>query len=162
MSIDWDEHDRAIRRIETLTADYVHSLEEEFLDSWPDLFTDPCLYLLTTRDAWCRGYPAGIMRCTSRGMLQDRIGALKHANIYEPQVYRHVTGPCRLLESNKGEILAETCFHAARIMQTGETTLFATGVYRDRIVEENGRWRFKEKLVICDSVRIDVLVAIPL
>ncbi len=47
-------------------------------------------------------------------------------------------------------------------MHTGETALFATGCYRDRVVFEDGAARFAEKLVILDSRLIDTLLAIPL
>jgi hypothetical protein len=47
-------------------------------------------------------------------------------------------------------------------MHTGETHLFATGRYHDRIVLENGVARFAEKTVILDSRLIDTLLAIPL
>ena len=50
----------------------------------------------------------------------------------------------------------------ARIMHTGETTLFATGRYDDRIVlvDKDGAARFAEKVVILDSRQIDALLAI--
>jgi anthranilate 1,2-dioxygenase small subunit len=47
-------------------------------------------------------------------------------------------------------------------MHSGETTLFATGCYHDRVVLENGEARFAEKVVILDSRLIDTLLAIPL
>ncbi len=50
----------------------------------------------------------------------------------------------------------------ARIMHTGETVLFATGRYHDRIVLDGGEARFAEKLVILDSRLIDTLLALPL
>jgi hypothetical protein len=50
----------------------------------------------------------------------------------------------------------------ARIMHTGETMLFATGCYQDRIVVVDGRATFAEKVVILDSRQIDTLLAIPL
>ncbi len=50
----------------------------------------------------------------------------------------------------------------ARIMHTGETMLFATGRYQDRIVFDDGEARFAEKIVILDSRLIDTLLAIPL
>ena len=49
-----------------------------------------------------------------------------------------------------------------RTGDTGETALFATGCYRDRVVFEEGAARFAEKLVILDSRLIDTLLAIPL
>jgi hypothetical protein len=50
----------------------------------------------------------------------------------------------------------------ARIMHTGETTLFATGCYRDRIVLDGDAATFAEKVVVLDSRLIDTLLAIPL
>ena len=52
----------------------------------------------------------------------------------------------------------------ARIMHTGETILFATGRYQDRIVLDDGvgEPRFAEKSLILDSRLIDTLLAIPL
>jgi hypothetical protein len=40
--------------------------------------------------------------------------------------------------------------------------LFATGRYLDRISCAEGSPRFAERLVVCDSNRIDTLLAIPL
>ena len=47
-------------------------------------------------------------------------------------------------------------------MHSGETLLFATGRYHDRIVVESGKALFAEKVVILDSRQIDTLLAIPL
>jgi anthranilate 1,2-dioxygenase small subunit len=50
----------------------------------------------------------------------------------------------------------------ARIMHDGAQELYSTGSYVDRIVEQNGRLLFKEKVVVTDSSRIDALLVIPL
>jgi hypothetical protein len=50
----------------------------------------------------------------------------------------------------------------ARIMHTGETALFATGRYLDRVVLAGEEACFAEKTVILDSRQIDTLLAIPL
>ena len=47
-------------------------------------------------------------------------------------------------------------------MHTGETTLFATGSYHDRIVLDGDAATFAEKIVVLDSRLIDTLLAIPL
>ena len=38
----------------------------------------------------------------------------------------------------------------------------ATGRYLDALVEEAGVLKFRERIVVCDSSRIDTLLAIPL
>ena len=68
----------------------------------------------------------------------------------------------RLVEDSGGVLSARTSFMIARIMHTGETLLFATGVYEDRVVLDGDRALFAEKKVIIDSRQIDTLLAIPL
>ena len=47
-------------------------------------------------------------------------------------------------------------------MRNGQTDLFATGVYVDRIRDEADGLRFAERVVVCDSSRFDTLLVIPL
>ena len=41
-------------------------------------------------------------------------------------------------------------------------TIFAAGKYVDKVVVDDGALKFKEKLVLTDSARYDVLLAMPL
>jgi anthranilate 1,2-dioxygenase small subunit len=50
----------------------------------------------------------------------------------------------------------------ARIMHDGTQSLFSTGVYLDKVVEDEGRLRFREKIVVTDSSSIDALLVLPL
>jgi hypothetical protein len=52
-------------------------------------------------------------------------------------------------------------FLVVRIMQSGETMLFASGRYLDRIVLAPEP-RYAERVVVCDSQKFDTLLAIPL
>ena len=99
---------------------------------------------------------------TSRAMLRDRVRSLRDANVYEAQRYRHIVGTPLIAAGEGGAVHAQTSFIVARIMHTGETMLFATGRYHDRIVLDGGEARFAEKIVILDSRLIDTLLAIPL
>ena len=93
-------------------------------------------------------------------MLIDRVAALREANIYERQSYRHIVGMPAL---HPGEaIVAETPFLVVRTMRDGRMDLFATGMYLDRVRDDDGTLRFAERIVVCDSSRIDTLLAIPL
>ena len=95
-------------------------------------------------------------------MLQDRVAALREANIYERQAYRHLVG-LPAIRAGAGEAVhAETPFLVVRVMRDGSMDLFATGRYVDTMVDEGGALRFRERLVVCDSSRVDTLLAIPL
>ena len=50
----------------------------------------------------------------------------------------------------------------ARDLNGLATLYIATGRYLDLLVEDAGALRFRERLVVCDSSRVDTLLAIPL
>jgi len=144
-----------------LNARYVEAIDEGRFEEWTELFTEDGHYRITTAENVEQGLPLPIMYATSRAMLRDRVKALREANIYEAQRYRHMLGPPRL-EPAEGGLRARVNFMVARVMHTGDTSLFATGCYLDRIVLAGGAARFAEKNVILDSRQIDTLLAIPL
>jgi 3-phenylpropionate/cinnamic acid dioxygenase small subunit len=92
-------------------------------------------------------------------MLRDRVASLRHANIYEPQRYRHMVSAV-LVEAEGPSVKSIANFLVIRIMENGETMLFASGRYVDRIAR--AEMRYEERVVICDSRRFDTLLAIPL
>lgn len=149
-------------RVSQLNAEYARAIDDDRLESWPDFFTDPCIYKITSADNYRRGLPAGLVYADSRGMLKDRVTALREANIYERQAYRHLVGLPAIRAGADDTMHAETPFLVVRVMRDGSMDLFATGRYVDTMVDEDGALRFRERLVVCDSSRVDTLLAIPL
>jgi 3-phenylpropionate/cinnamic acid dioxygenase small subunit len=141
-----------------LNAEYAAAIDDDRLEEWPNFFVEDCLYKITSADNLRDGNEAGIVYADSRAMLADRVLALRRANIYERQVYRHIIGTPRLVSP----IEAETPFLVVRTMRDGRMDLFAAGRYRDRLNETAGTLRFQERIVICDSSQFDTLLAIPL
>jgi anthranilate 1,2-dioxygenase small subunit/terephthalate 1,2-dioxygenase oxygenase component beta subunit len=95
-------------------------------------------------------------------MLEDRIGALREANKYNIDADRHVIGLPRLIGVGGDATLVEAPFVVYQNDQEGETRLFATGLYRDRVVVEAGRLKFRDKLVLLDTFAVPSLLATPL
>ena len=141
---------------------YAQSIDSDQLESWPDFFTADALYRITHIENEQENLPAGIVWADSRAMLEDRVTALREANIYERQRYRHMIGIPQLLSASAETADSSTPFMVARIMATGETQLFATGVYRDRFVKVNARLLLAERVAICDSTVTDTMMALPL
>ena len=151
-------------KVANLNARYVAAIDDNKLEEWPDFFVANGSYRVTTAENFERGLPLALIYATSRAMLRDRVRSLRDANVYEAQRYRHLIGPTLIGGQEGGEVRAQTSFMVARIMHTGETSIFATGRYHDRILldtPERGE-AFVEKLVILDSRLIDTLLAIPL
>jgi anthranilate 1,2-dioxygenase small subunit/terephthalate 1,2-dioxygenase oxygenase component beta subunit len=159
------QDDRAVSdllRVAELNAAYAAAIDADRLEDWPHFFTDDCIYKITSAENHKRGYSAGIVYADSRAMLRDRITALRTANIYERQSYRHIIGLPVIGAVGTESTTAETSFLVLRIMRDGRSDVFASGVYLDRIREDAGRLRFTERIVVCDSSHFDTLLAIPL
>jgi 3-phenylpropionate/cinnamic acid dioxygenase small subunit len=151
-----------VGRLVTLNAVYARAIDNEQFEQWPELFHDDCLYKVTTADNVAQGMEGGVMYADSRAMLQDRVSALRTANIYERQRYRHIVGLPVVLGETDGVAEAETPFLIVRIMRDGTMDVFATGCYRDRIKPDSaGELRFVERIAVCDGGRFDTLVALP-
>jgi 3-phenylpropionate/cinnamic acid dioxygenase small subunit len=151
-----------VYRLQDVNARYAEAIDDDRLEAWPDFFADDGRYRITTAENVAAGLPLSLMYATSRAMLRDRVRALREANVYESQRYRHVLGPPRITAVDGGQVSARTPFMVARVMHTGDTMLFATGCYEDRVVIDGDTTRFAAKTVILDSRQIDTLLAIPL
>ena len=150
------------RQISHQQAAYARAIDSGELESWPDFFVEDCVYRVTTADNHKAGLEGALIYCFSRGMLVDRVTALRLANIYEGQSYRHILGQPAILDETADEVQSETPFMVARIMRDGTTDLFATGRYLDRYKVDGAAPKLAERVVVCDSSRVDTLLALPL
>jgi anthranilate 1,2-dioxygenase small subunit len=148
--------------IENLLARYVHVLDDGRLEEWPEFFVEEGRYRITTAENLERELPLSIIYADSRAMLRDRVSALRHANIYEAQRYRHGVSSVLVERIDARMARATSNFQVVRIMHTGEAILFASGRYLDRIRVDGASPRFEEKIVVLDSRAIDTLLAIPI
>lgn len=150
------------RMIAELHATYVRLIDDDRLEDWEDLFTDPCRYQVTTRENVERNLPLGLIECTSRGMLRDRIEALRRVNVYEAHTYSHQISGLALETRDDGTIAARSNYLVIRTTADGEMMLFSAGVYADIITIVDGIAKFRERVVIAESRRIDTLLVRPL
>ena len=145
--------------VERLHARYAHALDDDRLEDWPGFFTDDGRYRVTTAENEARRLPAPVLYAEGRAMLRDRVASLRHANIYEPQRYRHMVSAV-LVDSDGPVVRSVANFLVIRVMESGDTLLYASGRYVDRI--RLADMLFEERVVVCDSRRFDTLLAIPL
>ena len=94
-------------------------------------------------------------------MLIDRINSMKKANIFEPQRYRHLLGALHVETTEDGTIRTRMGFAIVRIMESGDSMLFLSGVWHDEIVETTEGLRFREKIAVLDSSCVDTLIVVP-
>jgi anthranilate 1,2-dioxygenase small subunit len=155
--------DASLRQnIERLQLEYVHAIDDDNLETWPELFVDPCFYRITDRDNFTEGYDLGVMRFESVGMLRDKVTATRHSAVFAPRYIRHVLGGT--LVTARDDKAAEALTNVA-IYQTsadGDTLLLMAAQYRDIIVPTPNGLRFSEKQVIYDTLRLPDSIVYPL
>jgi anthranilate 1,2-dioxygenase small subunit len=151
------------RRLELqdLYTAYADCLDSDALELWPEFFIEDCRYRITSAQNYEAGLPLGLIYATSKDMLRDRVSALREANIYEPQRYRHIVSGIRVA-GGQDALDTGANFVVIRTMQDGAMTVFAAGRYIDRVVHRDEQWLFACKEVVLDSRQIDTLLAIPL
>jgi anthranilate 1,2-dioxygenase small subunit len=149
-------------RIEAVMADYVHAIDADRLETWPDFFTDNANYRVCTRENFELGLPLSVMSCMGRGMFCDRISALRTANVFEPHVYCHVISALRILQREYDHVKTESNFQVTRTMVDGAMAIFACGRSLDTFFVGCDEIKLSERIVILDSRQIDTLLVIPL
>lgn len=146
--------DAALRaRIRDLYDEYYATLDDVRLEDWPGFFTADCLYRVIPRENFERGYVLSTMQAESRGMLQDRVTGLLRTQMYAPRYYRRFPGPLRVTEDG-GDVRTR---HNILIVQTlvdRQSDIVLCGVCHDLIAEDEGRLRFRERVVVFDSEMI--------
>ena len=148
--------------IARLQMEYVHAIDNDEVERWPQFFTERCLYRIISRRDYDEGRPIGAWYCDSRAMLEDRVSSLRGVNVYEPHCYRHVIGPTQITGRRDGLWQAQTSYMVVRTMHDGDMTLFSAGRYVDDIEVTGETARFASRSVVTDSWRYDTLIVIPL
>jgi anthranilate 1,2-dioxygenase small subunit len=149
-------------RLHDLFAEYGARLDAGRYEDWIGLFAEECRYQVLPRENADAGLPVALIFCDSRAMLEDRIRALQEANKYNIHSDRHLIGLPRIVDADAAGVDVEAPFAVFQTDQEGGTTLFATGLYRDRLVSEGGRLRIRDKLVLLDTYAVPSLLATPL
>lgn len=145
-----------------LLADYGALADAGDYSTWLDLFAERCAYYVIPKENQDRGLPAALIFCDSRAMLEDRILSLRSANKYNIHVDRHLIGLPRIVGTTPDGLSIEAPFSIFQSEQEGDSRLFATGLYCDRLERSGGKLKIGEKKIVLDSFAIPSLLAAPL
>lgn len=149
--------------LEDLYTHYAAALDDGPLESWPDLFTEECLYLVMPRDNYDQGLPLAIMRCESRGMLKDRVHAVQETIMHEPRYLRHQISNIRPLPGADDALAVTANYSVIEVLHDELPRILSVGRYLDLVGREvDGQLRFREKRVIYDSVLVPNTIVYPL
>ena len=107
-------------RIAQFLVDYVHDIDDGNLEAWPDYFTEDAIYQIIPPENFENDLPLGVLYCEGRGMMVDRIDALRTANIFEPHTHCHTLNSPRIRASGNVLYTARTNFTVIRTKQDGQ------------------------------------------
>lgn len=138
--------------LDDLYAEYAGCLDDRELDRWPEFFTEKCIYKIIPRENYRRGLPLATWLSESKGMLLDRVVAIRQTSMYAPRYLRHVVSGIRIKGWEADILSTQANYLVLETLVDDVTRIFNAGTYLDRLVVEDGRLKFKEKLCVFDSI----------
>lgn len=148
--------------INRLQSRYLNVLDNNQLESWPDLFIENGFYEIVPKENEDMGLSIGLIRCTNKRMLHDRVLSLRKANVYEEHSYRHMTSGLIVNRVEKNEVETTSNYVVIQTRSDGESIVYQAGRYVDRVVNGLDGWKYASKRVIYDTSRVQTLLATPI
>jgi 3-phenylpropionate/cinnamic acid dioxygenase small subunit len=147
--------------VEDFYAEYSEVIDSGALERWPELFVEPCLYRIVSKENYDKGLPLSLMRCESLGMLRDRAFASQKLNVYGPRAWRHSITQIRPREED-GRIGVRANFFVFETLQDQHSRVLCAGRYLDTLVRTEAGLRLREKICIYDAALIPGSIVMPL
>ena len=147
--------------VEDFYAEYSETIDGGALERWPELFVEPCLYRIVSKENYDKGLPLSLMRCESPGMLKDRAYASKELNVYAPRAWRHSITQIRAGEDGE-QIVARANFVVFETLHDQHTRVLCAGRYLDTLVRTQAGLRLREKICVYDAALIPGSIVMPL
>lgn len=148
--------------LDRLNNDYVHALDADDIEQWPGFFTEDGVYKVLPRENYENDLPIAVMYCEGRGMMRDRVTAIRETLLFAPRALRHLTGNTRILAVEDGMVRAQTNYAVFESTRDNNTDVFNTGRYLDQVAIEDGVLRYRERLCVYDSSLIPTSMIYPI
>jgi len=145
-----------------LYADYAAAVDSGDWDKWPEFFVDDCTYRLVPRENHDRGLPLATLSFESKGMLKDRVYAIRDTLFHDPYYQRHVVGAPRVLSADGERIRLEANYAVFRTKLSELTTVFNVGRYLDTVRRTPEGLKFESRICVYDSEMIPNSIIYPI
>jgi anthranilate 1,2-dioxygenase small subunit len=148
-------------QVEDFYAEYSEIIDSGNLERWPELFVEPCLYRMVSKENYDKGLPLSLMRCESLGMLRDRALASQSLNVYAPRAWRHSITQIRAREEDD-RIAVRANFVLFETLQDEHTRVLCAGRYLDTLARTEAGLRLREKICVYDAALVPGSIVMPL
>jgi 3-phenylpropionate/cinnamic acid dioxygenase small subunit len=134
--------------------DYYTILDDLRLDEWPPMFTEDCVYRIIPRENYEAGYTLSTIYAESRGMLVDRVMGVTRTQMYLPRYYRRFPGPLRIVSRDGDSVRTRHNLLVVQTLIDKQSEIVLSAVCHDVLVNDEGRHRLRERIVVFDSEMI--------
>lgn len=141
---------------------YAECLDETRLDDWAAYFTEGCVYKIIARENYEQGHDLCFMQADSKGMIIDRVQGITRTQMFGPRSYRRFFSGLRIVEAADGTVATRQNVLLVQTLIDQESRILLCGVAHDRLVREDGQWRFRQRIIISDSELIENSLIYPL
>ena len=149
-------------RLADLYGAYDDALGEGNYERWPEFFTETCRYQIIPRESYELGHPIGLMQAESRGMLADRVAAIRKTTLYAPRIVQRLVSGIVLSAIKPDGMRLSASFAAFQTMLNQPSQVFLCGRLYDRVVEDDGVLRFAERICVTDSTLVPTSLVFPI
>jgi salicylate 5-hydroxylase small subunit len=149
-------------RLADLYAAYDDALGEGDYERWPEFFTEACRYTIIPRESYELGHPIGFMQAESRGMLADRVAAIRKTTLYAPRIVQRLVSGIVLRAVEPDGMRLAASFATFQTMLNEPTQVFLCGRLYDRVVDDGGTLRFAERVCVTDSTLVPTSLIFPI
>jgi salicylate 5-hydroxylase small subunit len=141
---------------------YYEALDQDRLEAWPDFFVEDCLYRIIPRENYEAGQGTCIIQGDSKGMLSDRVRAIRSTQTYAPRYCRRFYSGLRLVDRTGRELEIRQNLLVIHTLVNQSSKILGCGVCRDRLIlADSGYLKFVERTIVLDTEMIDNTIIYP-
>lgn len=156
-------HEQHFRRVENLVHEWARAIDENRVEAIAELLAADGRYRVQSRFNADRQLPHALIDAQSAAQLRDRIKAMRIANIYEPQHYRHIVSGVQIVGGEADALQVRSNFLVVRTMDLdGDMKIFAAGQCEDIVDATGPQPLFRSRHFKLDSRVVETLLVIPL
>jgi 3-phenylpropionate/cinnamic acid dioxygenase small subunit len=152
----------AILKVQALYSRHAQLICDDELESWPALYTENCLYRVTSRVNHERKLPIGIILAESRGALHDRVTSMRKTMVYAPRWVTHLVSNAAITHEQPGLLQTRSHFAVYYTQVDGNAKLQLVGRTFDEVDTTGENWLFSQRCVVYDNELIPGSVVHPI
>lgn len=147
--------------LDDLYQAYAAALDEQRYDEWLGFFRDDALYRIVPKENHDLGLPVALMHCEGRGMMADRVTAIKEAAMIRPRTLRRFVSPARIVAVRDGLLDVRANVLLVETLHEQFTRIVLSGVYHDIVERTEGGFRLAQRVCVYDSLMLPDSVVEP-